>query len=173
MHELLVDGAHELDRDHVEPIGKEVELTRLQVFSPQEPRHPIKMPRVGNRCCGWREHVAVEGVSQPSEQPCGSGTVLQNLAQIAMTALRDQLLFGDYWSVNQVLNEDAASDQSLGVIVTETCIDQDAFQSAQVSQQPVVDARLATDARHPAPESPRLHCQASSDRIESRQFRVD
>ena len=63
MHELLVDGADELDRDYVEPIGEEVELTGLQVLSIQESRDRVEMLRSGSRFRRRREHVAIEGVS--------------------------------------------------------------------------------------------------------------
>ena len=47
MHELLVDGADELDRDHVKPVGEEVELTGFQVLATQESRHLVEMPGGG------------------------------------------------------------------------------------------------------------------------------
>ena len=171
MHELLVDGADELDRDYVEPIGEEVALAGLQVLARQESRHRVEMPRGGNRLRG-REHVAVEGLSQPREQAPGGGGIAQRVRQVGVAAQRLQAPFGHDPPVDQVLREDAPPDERLGLAALEIGGDQCAFDVAQVAQQAAVDARLPADTGLPAPEPARFHREAAGERVEPRQFGV-
>ena len=172
MHELLVDGADEFDRDDVEPVGKETKLTGLQILATQETRHLVKVPGGGDRLRGRRKHVAVEGVSQPREQKTGGSGVAQGLRKVFVSAQLHQAAARHDIPVDQVLRKDAPADQGLRLAPVESRLNQLVFEATQVTQQAAVNAGLPTDAILQSPELSRLHRQPAGERVKARQLRI-
>ena len=168
MSELLVDGADQLHRDHVELIRKERPLSGLRIHGVEKVRDPGEVLPGRQRSILRREHVAVERVAKPDEQPFGGGGVAEYVREGALAVPGPEPLLRDDATVAQVLGEDRPADQALGGGTVQPRRHEVALQRGEIAEELSVDAGSAIDLTRLLllPETPRFHGQPARERVE-------
>ena len=164
--ELLVDGADQLHRDHVELVREQRPLPRHRVHGVEEVGDPAEMFGVRYGGVLRREHVAVERVPEPVEQPPGGGVVAQDGGKGAVAVLALQALRRDDPPVDEVLREDRPAYQPLGGGAVQPRRDEVPLQGGQIGQQLAIDAGPAIYGGGLPPEPACLHRQPAGEGVE-------
>ena len=114
-----------------------------------------------------REHVAVERVPEPVEQPLGGGVVAQDGGKGAVAVLALQALRRDDPPVDEVPREDRPADQPLGGGAVQPGGDEVPLQGGQIGKQLAIDAGPAIHGGAGLPPEPaRLHGQPAGEVVE-------
>ena len=172
--ELLVDGADQLHRDHVELVREQRPLSRHRVHGVEEVGDPAEMFGIRHGGALRREHVAVERVPEPVEQPLGGGVVAQDGGKGAVAVLALQALRRDDPPVDEVPREDRPADQPLGGGAVQPGGDEVPLQGGQIGKQLAIDAGPAIHGGAGLPPEPaRLHGQPAGEGVELVQGMLD